>query len=331
MARITKEDMNNLLKNNCVEGHLVQMLPNEEYKGSKTKNWYKCECGWEFDTNRDRIKQDIDNYGKYRCPTLRVKKSWNYKMLIKTFKENNCQLLTPKSNLKLNRGGVKIAQKVEYICECGEKDVKNINDFLQGARCMSCGSRKAGDKLKHDYTFVKDYMAGEGYKLLTPEEEYLNGHQPLDSICDRGHKCQIRFIHFYNSGRKCKYCANEDNRGEGNPKWNPDLNYEDRIKMRRHPDYHEWRDKVFQRDSYTCQVTGIKGGKLVAHHLYSFDEHENLRLEVDNGIVLLKEIHKIFHKEYGYGQNTGKQFKEFKQRYHNGEFDNLIDDELKAG
>lgn len=35
-------------------------------------------------------------------------------------------------------------------------------------------------------------------------------------------------------------------------------------------EYKDWRDRVYERDNYTCQECGQKGGKLEAHHLKAF-------------------------------------------------------------
>lgn len=80
--------------------------------------------------------------------------------------------------------------------------------------------------------------------------------------------------------------------------------------------YKEWIRKVFQRDNYTCQCCGKRGGDLNAHHLYNFAEYEDLRYEVDNGITLCPQCHLVnylnsFHSIYGERNNTPEQVYEF--------------------
>lgn len=111
-------------------------------------------------------------------------------------------------------------------------------------------------------------------------------------------------------GRGCPKCSQRKFCGENNPRWNSELTDEERETGRNYSDYKEWREKVFQRDNYTCQVTG-KQGRLVAHHLYSYDKNKNKRLDINNGITILEEIHKQFHSIYGYGNNTLEQWEEF--------------------
>lgn len=100
--------------------------------------------------------------------------------------------------------------------------------------------------------------------------------------------------------------------GSEHPKWNPKRTHEQRVSERKTNAVREWRVAVFKRDNFTCQQCGdSQGGNLVAHHIDSYDWCEEKRADTDNGITLCEKCHKDFHKEYGYGSNTRKQFEEF--------------------
>lgn len=72
-----------------------------------------------------------------------------------------------------------------------------------------------------------------------------------------------------------------------------------------------WRKSCFERDNYTCQKTGIRGGELVVHHINNFADFPELRTSIENGITLSKESHREFHKRYGRRNNTKEQMCEF--------------------
>lgn len=81
---------------------------------------------------------------------------------------------------------------------------------------------------------------------------------------------------------------------------------------------------VFERDKYTCQITGQVGCELCAHHLYAWNKYRDLRYNIDNGITLSKKVHKLFHKMYGSGNNTKEQFEEFLIAYKEENYENCI-------
>jgi len=58
-------------------------------------------------------------------------------------------------------------------------------------------------------------------------------------------------------------------------------------------EYKRWRISVFERDSFTCQSCRQIGGYITAHHIKSFTYYPKLRFELDNGITLCEECHKL--------------------------------------
>lgn len=113
---------------------------------------------------------------------------------------------------------------------------------------------------------------------------------------------------------------------EHNPNYNSKKTQEERKNGRSGVGIPQWRKEVYERDNYTCKITGDnKGGNLVAHHLYSYADYPELRTDVNNGVTITEEIHKLFHNTYGYKHNTKEQFDEFVIRYNNGEFKEILD------
>ena len=53
----------------------------------------------------------------------------------------------------------------------------------------------------------------------------------------------------------------------------------------------DWRKAVFERDDYTCQVCGVRGSRLHAHHIERFADRLDLRHDIKNGVTLCKECH----------------------------------------
>jgi ribosomal protein L33 len=80
-------------------------------------------------------------------------------------------------------------------------------------------------------------------------------------------------------------------------------------------DYYIWREAVKQRFNRTCVVTGKKSN-LVTHHLDGWNAYPQRRYDITNGVLIHKEVHKLFHDLYGYGNNTEEQFNLFiKEQY----------------
>lgn len=62
-------------------------------------------------------------------------------------------------------------------------------------------------------------------------------------------------------------------------------------RQRKSAAYRAWRTLVFERDDYTCQACGRRGGDLHADHVRPFAYNPELRLEITNGRTLCVKCH----------------------------------------
>jgi hypothetical protein len=98
--------------------------------------------------------------------------------------------------------------------------------------------------------------------------------------------------------------------GENHYNWKGGISTEN-TKIRNSFEMKLWRKACFERDNFTCQKTGTKGGDLAVHHINNFADFIELRTSIENGVTLSKESHKLFHHIYGNKNNTKEQLIEF--------------------
>ena len=69
--------------------------------------------------------------------------------------------------------------------------------------------------------------------------------------------------------------------------------------IRSSAEYKIWRDSVFRRDDYTCQICGRRGCKLRANHIKRFSEFPDKRIDLNNGVTICKDcdIRWVLHRE----------------------------------
>jgi hypothetical protein len=89
--------------------------------------------------------------------------------------------------------------------------------------------------------------------------------------------------------------------GENSSAWKGGIS-PDRSVWQRHGG-NEWRELVFERDNYTCQECGQRGGDLNAHHILPYRDWNDSQysLNLMNGITLCEDCHReTFGKEYDF-------------------------------
>ena len=244
------------------------------------------------------------------------------------YKKQNFKLICKECGKKFNS-----KKKETMFCskECLDKYKYSDNRHL--VKCSQCGVEFETNKSKHINNkevfcsrecygkWRSANYAGENnqnYNSFTIKCDYCKKEfviKPSAFKHGQNHFCSVKCKGLYMS----KFCIKENS-----IRWNKNKTDYEREIGRSYYEYTEFTKKVMERDNYTCQVTGKRGTELNCHHLNSYNWDKEHRTDINNAITLSEDIHKLFHKLYRNGNNTKEQFEEFKHRYHNGEFKEVI-------
>lgn len=85
--------------------------------------------------------------------------------------------------------------------------------------------------------------------------------------------------------------------GPNNPFWRGGVSPKNKL-IRNGKRMRDWRISVFERDNYTCQICGQKGGLLHAHHIVEFHKNRE-NYDISNGMT----VHAKCHYEGIHGYN----------------------------
>jgi len=110
-------------------------------------------------------------------------------------------------------------------------------------------------------------------------------------------KCACIFRRGKRVSRKTEFKS-----GENSPNWKGGIS-----KTRLKSGYYKrdtakllkWKKRVYRRDKWNCQLCGKHGGKIVAHHIFFYEQFPLLRLKIKNGITLCQSCHISLHKSIG--------------------------------
>ncbi|MGL4850926.1 MAG: HNH endonuclease [Clostridium sp.] len=143
----------------------------------------------------------------------------------------------------------------------------------------------------------------------------------VTTVCDDCGK-EFEQTHSYYNARDNHFCTKEcyynymaKNRlSINNTNFNPNISYEIRVKERKISGMYRWRKDVYEKFNHTCQCCGSTKN-IVAHHIFNYKDNFEKALDLENGIVLCSECHKLFHREFGYSNNTQQQLLNFFDKY----------------
>lgn len=175
-------------------------------------------------------------------------------------------------------------------CACGKITEVRGSSLFRG-HTQSCGclqkERTSRARLK-DLTGIR---FGRLTAVTRSTKRASDGRILWNCICTCGTFVLVPGSNLCTGHTKSCGCLKLENKGEAHYNWSGGVT-SDNEKIRKSPDYKLWRTAVFQRDDYTCQMCGQRGGKLNADHIKPFSTHPDLRLEVDNGRTLCTACHR---------------------------------------
>lgn len=263
--------------------------------------------------NREKLGEERRHSYEYVKNFFEVEN--NYELISKEYKSNETAL--------------------EVVCPKGHEYETSFQNFRAGYRCRECNGSK-----KFTLTQAREKYKGFSYSLIG--DEYLGVDRPLPVLCPRGHKAKISLTSLAYGGR-CMKCSIASRSGENHYRWDggvSNVNEYFREKI------NDWKRKSLASTNFTCSITGVKGkGDLEVHHLRPFsqivkDAHEANGIEIKSeiskysreeidslaknigkehekllGIPLHKEVHLLFHKTFGFTNNTPEQFYLFEKDF----------------
>ena len=223
---------------------------------------------------------------------------------IKTFIEgpegNECKLLTTKEKYESNEMDAR--SKLKIKCKCGNTFQKSFDNFKHGnqRQCKECGKKKMGEankgKKRSEETRNKLSEVHKGKK----NPGWKGGISPINI-----------YLRDYIKPWK-KYSMKYSN-------------YKSVISEKPFKHIHHVNKNFSEILELTFKISNIEIKETIVE--YTSEELEKLEkiclmlhYLFGPGVCLTEEEHKLFHKIYGYGNNTKEQFEEFKHRFQNREF-----------
>lgn len=110
-----------------------------------------------------------------------------------------------------------------FKCINGHIYKMSWSNFKQGHRCKYCAGLN-----KKDISYIKEFASKNN--TICKSTFYINAHEKLQFICDKGHEYTKSWNKFKN-GQRCNICYLNNKMGEKNSNWNSDRTRRKKIKF----------------------------------------------------------------------------------------------------
>ena len=222
----------------------------------KTKLKYKCNNGHFGETSLAHWKNGI------RCKICYIEqRTIKFEYVKKEIEKTGYMVLYEEQRYFNSR------IKLKCMCDKGHVIYISWNSWKSGTRCKRCSLKKRDVKARLKYEFIKKEFENRGFALLS--KSYSNAFDKLDYVCDKGHKCSIRWNDFQQHCG-CSICSNIAHSvnfcGVNHPNWKGGISKE--------PYCQDWtndlRGYVKERDNYKClnpYCSSKRPDKLAVHHV----------------------------------------------------------------
>jgi len=209
---------------------------------------------------------------------------------------------------------IKSTEKVIIICDKHGEFIKTPSEHIAGEGCPYCSNESTGNILRRTTEeFINEAIEIHGERFNYDKVEYINSNVDVIITClKHGDFNQTPTTHL-KSVHCCPKCVIESRIGENNSRYNHELTKEEREDNRQTFENLEWRKNIYEKFDYTCVICDNRGYKINAHHLNGYHWDKENRFNINNGVVLCKDCHILFHQIYGHKHNTKEQFEEFMQ------------------
>lgn len=289
------------------------------------------------------------------CPDCNKRKrsrnSFSFEKIKESFLDNGLVVKEGQEKIYKNTMSIVEATCIEHPEETVFVSYNKVN--RRKYPCSKCKKERHPETLKLTFTEVNERFQNIGL-ILEEGQNYRGCDKPLKFRCV-SHPDKVQMKSYRDVRHRtypCDYCYDEIRRGDTSPNWKGGRS---EVQKFVRWNLREWKKDVLAKDNGKCVITGDLADKTFpVHHLLSaktifedvvkevnfeikesISKHTEEELEILSnifsqkhsvhlGVVLRPDIHKLFHRIYGYKNNTPQQFEEFKEIFNHISVDNAL-------